>query len=113
MICKKPYSDGWEKLSIEERIENWLKTNEEKLGERSDDFRNFLLNFDASYPRLNSDSLKQLLFDLREHEDPSLEFWTQEEKGLLVDGVFVMYNTTPALLGLKLFNDKRESYKYN
>jgi hypothetical protein len=112
MPHKKPYSEGWENLSVEERIIHWLEANKLKIGdeERAEDFRNFLLNFDASYHKLNSESLEQLAYELREAE---FEFWTPEEKRLLWEGVFAMYNTTPGLLGLKLANDAREGYKFN
>jgi hypothetical protein len=108
----KPYSEGWEKLSVEERIEYWIDENREDIGEeeRVEDFRNFLLNFDASYQKLDENSLEQLAYELRECEH---EFWKPEEKQLLKQGVFAMYNTTPGLLGLKMFNDKREGFKFN
>ncbi len=112
MNCKKPYSEGWEKLSVEERVINWLESNRSQIGEegRIEDFRNFLLNFDASYRKLDSASLEQLTYETRKQEH---EFWTEKEKEMLLEGVFAMYNTTPELLGLKLYNDKKEGYKFN
>jgi len=108
----KPYSEGWEKLSVEQRVEYWLEENREMIGneDRVEDFRNFLWNFDASYNRLDKNSLEQLAYDLRECEH---EFWTPEEKQLLIEGVFAMYNTTPGLLGLKLLNNRNENYRNN
>lgn len=107
----KPYSEGWEKLSVEERIRYWIDENKKVIGdERAEDFRNFLLNFDASYRRLDENSLEQLAYELRECEH---EFWKPEEKELLKQGVFAIYNTTPGLLGLKMYNDKKEGFKLN
>jgi len=112
MTHKEPYSEGWEELSVEERIIYWLEANRERIGkeDRIEDFRNFLLNFDASYGKLDADSLEQLAYELRKQEH---EFWTAEEKRMLWNGVFAMYNTTPGLLGLKLANNARESYRFN
>jgi hypothetical protein len=108
----KPYSEGWEKLSIEERIDNWIEENRGMIGDKNrvEDFKNFLWNFDASYNGLDKNSLEQLAYDLRECEH---EFWTPEEKQLLRQGVFAMYNTTPALLELKNYNDEKEKHRYN
>ena len=108
----EPYSEGWEKLSVEDRIRDWLESNKPEIGdeERVEDFRNFLFNFDASYQILDVNSLEQLAFELREQEH---EFWTVEEKRILKEVVFAMYNTTPALLGLKLANDAKEGYRFN
>jgi len=112
MPHKKPYSEGWEDLSVEERIEHWLEANRKRIDdeEKAEYIKNFLFNFDASYRKLDSNSLEQLLFELR---GPSSGFWTAEEKRLLWEGVFAMYNTTPSLLGLKMVNDAREGYKFN
>jgi hypothetical protein len=108
----KPYSAGWEKLNVEERIEHWLEANKKRIGNKDciEHFRNFLLNFDASYSKLDKKSLEQLAYDLRECEH---ERYTPEQKQLLREGVFAIYNTTPGLLGLKMANDAREGYRFN
>ncbi|MBW2966449.1 hypothetical protein KY342_05080, partial [Candidatus Woesearchaeota archaeon] len=81
MNYKKPYSGGWEKLTVEQRIENWLGINQCLIGEnRIEDFKNFLLNFSASYEALNANTLEQLAYETRDQE---YEFWTDIEKELL------------------------------
>ena len=103
----KPYSEGWEKLSVDDRIKLWIDANQSKLGKRKDTFKNFLYNFSACYKSLNANSLEQLTSELKE------EYWLEGETGLVRQGVFAMYNTSPSLLELKMFNDKRERYKFN
>jgi len=109
----RPYSAGWENLSVEERIDLWIDANSSKLGKRKDTFSNFLVNFDLSYGRLDKDSLEQLDYDLRKRENICYEFFTEDEKYLVRQAVFAIYNTTPALLELKMFNDRKERYRGN
>ena len=105
-----PYEEGWDVLSIDQRIQNWLEVNASGVQHRTEDFKNFLSNFSASHRTLDEMSLTQLEYELRKQE---YEYWTEEEKQLLTDGVFSMYNTTPGLLELKMFNDQQEQYKNN
>jgi len=110
---QRPYTAGWEKLSIEERIENWLGMNKPELGAKADDFGNFLRNFSACHDRLNAESWNQLLYDLRDRENPSLEFWKKGEKGRVFEGVLAMYNVTPCLLEIAVFRVKGREYLNN
>ncbi len=77
-----------------QRIDAWLNWNKKEIGNRTEDFRNFLYNFTASYPEWNSSTQSQLFFDLREQKD---ELWTSREKLMLFFGVFSAYNPDSGL----------------
>jgi hypothetical protein len=109
----KLYSPEWGKLSMEERVERWMvlregATEKEKAGT----IRDFLLNFSASYRTFDKKTIENLLFELRE-TSPQPEFWTEEEKARIFEGVLAVYNMPPECLVLGAIEAKSSEYLNN
>ncbi len=109
----KLYSPEWGKLSMEQRVDGWMALNEGFIErERAETFRDFLLNFSASYRAFDKKTIENLLFELRETR-PQPEFWTEEEKARIFEGVLAVYNMPPECLTLGAFEAKSNEYLNN
>ncbi|MCK4589449.1 MAG: hypothetical protein KAT77_03335 [Nanoarchaeota archaeon] len=96
MVFKKikPFEEGWEKLSNEERLNIWLEENKGGMGENFPNYREFLENFCMSCQEANQGDYWNFQRDI------SLYSFEKDEY-LLREGFLAMYNASEALLELK------------
>lgn len=95
MVFKKikPFEEGWEKLSNEERLDLWLEINKKEMGKKFADYQEFLENFCISCPNPDSGDYWNFRNDIK--------LYRFKDGDLLLEGFMAMYNTSEALLELK------------
>ena len=89
----KPFEEGWEKLSNEERLDVWLEKNKKEMGERFADYQEFLENFCISCPNPDMGDYCNFRNDIK--------LYKFKDGILLLDGFMAMYNVSGSLLELR------------
>lgn len=87
----EPFSEGWEKLSIDERLEMWWNKHKSQMGNQAERYKTFLENFTVGYDEACLDAYLNFKYDLKLYQYPHPE--------LLLDGFFAVYATSEKMLG--------------
>jgi len=88
----KPYSEGWEKLSIDERLKIWWQLHRDQMGNQAERYKTFLENFTAGYDSPCLEAYLNFKYDLY--------LYRYQHPELLLEGFYAIYNTSEeAILG--------------
>jgi len=86
-------SDGWDNLSLDERLYIWLFDNQAKMGNQAERYKRFLENFTAGYDEASLEAYLNFKYDLN--------LYRYKHPDLLMDGFYAIYNTSEEGLGAK------------
>ncbi|MEK6823293.1 MAG: hypothetical protein AABY13_05665 [Nanoarchaeota archaeon] len=91
----RPFDDGWQHLTNEERLQQWYSLNKNAIVGPKSLIRTMMHNFCISCDAPTIDDFVNFCGDVRHFE--------ARDQETLKQGFFAVYNTSPALLELKSY----------